>query len=199
MTLILDFLLACALLGLPMVAASWFLFSWLFGSGSADREMDRKTLHASLKKVKKKLSADESGSPDRRARFIYDKWMWFGSGFYGLAGLWTFVVIEIFQFLGFLFDARSWSALLDNGLVSFLIDFALNQLGNMLQGLLWFSYWPADSMLLWVLVAYLGYWLGVELARRSVVLPQAAALEGLAPLVLIRSWWQRRKQDSDEP
>jgi hypothetical protein len=198
MNLILDFLLACALLGLPMVVASWFLFSWLFGNGSVNREMDRKTLHASLKKVKKKLSAGDGDSPGKRARFIYDKWMWFGSGFYGLAGLWTFAVIEIGQFFAFMFDAQSWSTLLDNGLISFLISFALNQLGNMLQGLVWFTYWPADSMLLWVLVAYLGYWLGVELARRSVVLPQARALEGLAPLAVIKSWWQRRKQDSDD-
>lgn len=189
MGLILDLFWASIMLGLPMIIASWFLFSWLFGSGSVDRKLDRRALNASLKKARGKLSSNPEAAANRNARFLYDKWMRFGSGFYGLAGLWTFAVIEIGQFIEFLFSARSWLGLTENGLIGFLIDFALNQLGNMLQSLLWFSYWPAESMLLWVLVAYLGYWAGVELARRSIVLPQARKLEGLAPLTLLKSWF----------
>lgn len=192
MDLIVDFFWACIMLGLPMVAISWFLFSWLFGSAGIDRGLDRKALGVSLKEVKKKLASQGDVPVNKNARFLYDKWMWFGSGFYGLAGLWTFAVIEIGQFFGFLFSVQNWRALTENGLISFLIDFALNQLGNMLQGLLWFGYWPSESILVWVLVAWLGYWTGVELAKRSIVLPQAEKLQGLAPLSLLKSWFGRR-------
>ncbi|MDP6413473.1 MAG: hypothetical protein QGG54_00280 [Gammaproteobacteria bacterium] len=97
--------------------------------------------------------------------------MWFGSGFYGLAGLWTFAVIEIGQFFGFIFNFPGFSVLFGDGLIAFLVDLGLNQLSNVIQAFVWFSYWPSDSIIIWILVAYLGYWVGVELARRHVELP----------------------------
>jgi hypothetical protein len=167
-TLIADFLFALLCLGLPLAAASWFLFSWLFNNGDLDRDLDSEALKKSIKKLKK--SAISVGKNQSKTRFIYDKWMWFGSGFYGLAGLWTFAVIELTQFIEFLFSIGSWGEMFNEGLVSFLIDFLLNQLGNMLQGLVWFTYWPADSMLLWVLVAFLGYRLGLQAAKQGMQL-----------------------------
>ena len=160
-----DLLLAVLFLGLPLAAISWFLFSWLFNNGDLDRELDAAALKASIKKMKK--STLTGAKPRSTTRFVYDKWMWFGSGFYGLAGLWTFAVIEFAQFLTALANIASWGELLDDGLVSFLISFAINQLSNMLQGLVWFTYWPSESTLLWVLVAFVGYQLGLLLAKRA--------------------------------
>ncbi|MEX2470299.1 MAG: hypothetical protein WD396_11130 [Pseudohongiellaceae bacterium] len=177
MNLLLDLFMAALLLGLPMVVLSWFLFLWLFASGEVSPEGDRKAITSELKKARKKIAQKERSN----AHYVYDKWMWFGSGFYGLAGLWTFAVIEIMQLFGFLLDFPGWSRLLENGLPSFIIEFLVNQLVNLLQGLVWFSWWPAESILLWLLVAYLGYWSGVELARRRVAPPRAA----------VKQWGQR--------
>lgn len=164
--LVTDLLRAVLFLGLPLAATSWFIFSWLFNNGDLDRELDSEALKSSIKKLKRSAISVESGSS--KTRFIYDKWMWFGSGFYGLAGLWTFAVIEVTQFFTFIFNANAWSAMFSDGLVSFLIDFALNQLGNMLQGLIWFTWWPSDSILLWILVAFLGYRVGLQGAKQGV-------------------------------
>jgi len=117
--------------------------------------------------MKKSVAAKEH----KNSIYVYDKWMWFGSGFYGLAGLWTFAAIEISQFFGFIFNFPDFSVLFGDGLIAFLIELGLNQLGNVIQAFVWFSYWPSDSMLIWILVAYLGYWAGVELARRHVEFP----------------------------
>jgi len=198
-----DLFWACLLLGLPLTAFSWLVFAWLFSNAEVDRKADGKTLNASLKKLRKKVSK-RSGSRSK-AEFVYDKWMWFGGGFYGLAGVWTFAVIETQQFVGFLFDFASWGELVDNGFVSFLIEFALNQLVNMLQGLLWFTYWQSESTLLWILVAYLGYWVGVELARRSVVLPMPGWVQALDLGGSANAWWNRlrrrfgRAAEQDQP
>ena len=173
-----DLLLAIVLLGLPLVLLSWFLFEWLFASGEISPDADRKALSAQLKKARRKISRQERSN----THYVYDKWMWFGSGFYGLAGLWTFAVIEITQLIDFLVNFPGWRELTSGGLVDFLIDFALNQLGNMLQGLVWFSWWPADSTLVWILVAYLGYWCGVELARRGIAIPVAGLYQWLLRL-----------------
>jgi len=164
MPLLADVFLALLILGLPVALMSWFIFHWLFSSAGLERQGDRKTLAAQVKKARKKISRQKRSN----ARYIYEKWMWFGSGFYGLAGLWTFALIEVKQFAEFVLEFPGWSVLLQGGLVGFLINFLINQLGNLFQGLFWFTWWPADSILVWVLVAYLGYWTGVELARRQV-------------------------------
>ncbi|MCH7816618.1 MAG: hypothetical protein IIC60_08630, partial [Proteobacteria bacterium] len=79
---LLDLLEALIKLGLPMVALSWFIFSWLYGSGEIDRDADRKAISARLKKMKKSFNKDAIEKP----HFIFGKWMKFGGGFYGLAG-----------------------------------------------------------------------------------------------------------------
>ncbi len=149
------------MLGLPMVVLSWFLFSWMFERGELNREDGHQAINVRVKELKK-----SSSIKSKEKNLIYDKWMWFGSGFYGLAGLWTLVVIEVQEFIGFLFNLSQLSDLVANGLIDTLIEFLINQLGNVLSAFLWFSYWPADSILVWVIVAYLGYWIGVEIGRR---------------------------------
>ena len=159
----LDLLQAALMLGAPMVALSWFIFSRLFDSGEIDRRDDHKAITARLKKLKK--SAAFEGQPDTIN--VFNKWMWFGSGFYGLAALWTFVIIEVLQFLQFVFNFPGFAVLFEDGLIGFVIEFLLNQLGNVIQAFLWFGYWPSDSVIIWVLTAFVGYWAGVEMARRK--------------------------------
>lgn len=166
MDLALDLMLAAVLLGLPMLLFSWALFLRLFQSGDLGRDLDRKMLNAELKKYGKKASKNKQS----KSRFFYDKWMWFGGGFYGLAGLWTFAVIETQQLIAFVLDFPGLGSLIDNGLISLIVNFLLNQLGNLLQGLLWFSWWPAESIPIWIGIAYLGYWVGIELARRQIAI-----------------------------
>ena len=163
------------MLGLPMTLLSWFLFSWMFEGGEISREDGHKAISSRVKELKKGAESKQ----ETRKNLIYDKWMWFGSGFYGLAGLWTLLVIEVREFIGFLFNLSSLSSLAAEGLVNVLIEFLINQLGNVLQAFLWFGYWPADSTLVWVAVAYLGYWIGVEIGRRH----KAESLEDILQLL----------------
>ena len=145
-----------------MVLLSWFLFSLMFEQGEIDREDGHQAITSRVKELKK----NSEGKKDSAKNLIYDKWMWFGSGFYGLAGLWTLLVIEVREFVGFIFNLSSLGSLAADGLIEALIDFLISQLGNVLQAFLWFNYWPADSILIWVVVAYIGYWIGVEIGRR---------------------------------
>lgn len=174
----LDLLQAMIMLGLPLAALSWFMFSWLFSSGEIDREDNHKTISTRLKKLKKLKKSIEK-QEKQNTHYVYDKWMAFGSGFYGLAGLWTFAVIEISQFFSFIFNFPGFAQLFEDGIIGFIISLLLNQLGNFISACIWFTYWPADSILIWILVAYLGYWVGVEMARRNVELPIEAWLEKL--------------------
>ncbi len=164
---ILTFLEAILKLGIPMVILSWFIFTWLYGGGEIDRDADRKSISAQVKKMKKSFKNKEGG----KANYVYDKWMWFGSGFYGLAGLWTFAVIEIVDVFRLILNPSMLSTAMNEGLIALVIDVLMNQLGNVITAFIWFSYWTDDGIIAWILVAYFGYWAGIELARRGDDLP----------------------------
>lgn len=173
---ILDLIEAWIKLGIPMVVLSWFIFSWLYSEGEIDREASRKAISARIKGMKKSFEKKDEDKPN----YVYDKWMWFGSGFYGLAALWSFAVIEISDLFSFIFNFPGLAALFEDGILGFIIDLALNQVGNIISAFVWFGYWPAESTLMWVLVAYVGYWAGVEMARRGIELPIDEWLEKLS-------------------
>jgi hypothetical protein len=151
-------------LGLPMTVLSWLIFHWLFSEGKLGRDIRHKALKSQLKSQKKQLKKTDN----KKARFVYSRWGWFGGGFYGLAGLFTFLVIEISDLLTFL-SAGNYLAGIDTDILNFIINFLINQLTNSIQALLWFSYWPGpgESMLVWIAAGYLGYWSGIEMARRQ--------------------------------
>ena len=69
--------------------------------------------------------------------------------------------------LEFLTDPDRFASVDEAGIAAFILGIVVNQLTNVIQAMIWWSYWPADSLLVWVSVAYVSFWSGVELARRS--------------------------------
>jgi len=155
-------------LGIPMVVLSWMIFTWLYGGGDIDRKANRKSVSAQVKAMKKSFKKKKDGGA---ANYMVEKWMWFGSGFYGLAGLWTFAVIEAIDILRLVFNPSTIFDAFDNGLISAVVDLVVNQFSNLVSAFVWFGYWGDDGVILWLLVAYAGYWVGVELARRGEEVP----------------------------
>lgn len=166
-------------LGLPSLLLAWMLFHWLFSEGEIDREVKHKVLKSRLKRIKKPFS----NSSNKNARFVYNRWAWFGGGFYGLAGLWTFFIIEAGDLAGFV-TTGGFLTVLNNGITDLVISVLINQVANSIQALLWFTYWPGpgESILIWIAAGYLGYWAGVEIARRQptirdILVPKAVVAE----------------------
>ena len=168
-----DILPAFIKLGLPMAGLSWMLFHWLYSAGGIDGDADRATVEANLGEMKSGLKkrATRSGKflRKRGASFLRNKWMCFGGGFYGAAALWTLGVIEFTDFFSLVRDFPGFAALFEDGVIAFLLDMLTNQIGTFVDALVWFDYWPdaSQSPLPWVIIAYLGYWLGMKLARRG--------------------------------
>lgn len=151
-------------------------FFWLYRDGSLDRQSSRKNIAADIKQMKTSFDEDKKVKKKKRQlsreNYVYEKWMWFGSGFYGLTALWTFVVVEVSQFFSFIFDFPGADALFGGGLLSFVIEFSINQLGNIITAFIWFTFWlDGDSILICFLVTYFGYWCGIELAKQGLEFP----------------------------
>jgi len=156
-------------LGLPMVVISWLAFKWMSSSSEIASDVKHKDFMSRVKKPKE-LSKNTTNKP---AQFLLRKWARFGSGFYGLVGFWTLLVIEangVFYF----FRSGGFSNFENNGLVSLIVGIFIKQVTNFVTAFLWFGYWPGptDSIWLWIIVAFLGYRIGIELARGRLRLPK---------------------------
>ncbi len=176
----LEFLEASLMMGIPMVVLSWTIFAWLYVGGSLDRNAGRKSVGVEVKKLKKSFNKKKEGGT---ANYMAEKWLWFGGGFYGLAALWTFAVIELLDIVRLILSPSTILDAFDNGLVSAVIQLAANQLSNLITAFVWFGYWGDDGILVWLAVAYAGYWIGVELARRDKELPTREVLRKLRSLL----------------
>ncbi len=157
-----DWVFATIQIGLPLTAMSWLMFNWLYGAGQLPREAGHKAIRDHLDSLRK----HHKTSKTRRGNYLYRQWMLFGGGFYGLSVLWTLLVIETLELIGFIVDF-DMQALLADGVIAMLISFALAQLGNIVSALLWFGYWPDNggAIIPWVVMAYAGYLYGIHLAR----------------------------------
>ncbi|MAO39016.1 MAG: hypothetical protein CMK70_01935 [Pseudohongiella sp.] len=161
---ILDWLEAIIKLGIPMSVLGWLMFNWPAAPGScrarpATRPFQR---HDELKKQHKT-------NKSKQGNYLYMQWPFFGGGFYGLAVLWTLLVIEIREMIGFIFNF-DLAALLANGIVGLLVNLVVSQLGNVVAAFMWLGYWPdggGSSVIIWVGIAYTGYLLGIHLAREG--------------------------------
>lgn len=176
----LDIATAIAMLGLPMVVLSWLLFSWMVDAGDIELQDSHQAITQKLKALRK-LDRKLRKRPGGKKNLLYDKWMWFGSGFYGLAGFWTLLVIEINEVISLIMHPVLDQDIPARGIIEWIVAFFLDQLGNVIQAFVWFSYWPAESTIAWVLVAYLGYWLGVELAKHQKVMTPGELYKRLFP------------------
>lgn len=161
----LDWFEAIIILGLPMAVLSWIVFRWVYRRGDIDKRADHKALSARLKEMKANFKTDKANKP----HFVYRRWMGFGSGFYGLTGLWTFFVIETSDVLRFLFNPVTTMSGFTEAPLEFIINVLMNQLGNFISALVWFFYWGDNNgnFLLWIAIAWLGYWVGIKLAQRD--------------------------------
>ena len=168
---ILDVLEAILKLGLPMVVVSCIAYKWMSRSSDIASDVNHKNFMSRVKKPKD-LSKNTDNKP---ARFLLRKWGKFGGGFYGLVGFWTLIVIEASGVINFL-RSGGFSNFESNGLVSLIVGILINQVTSFVTAILWFGYWPgpSESILLWVIVAFLGHRVGVELARGRLKLPKLA-------------------------
>ena len=176
-----DLLFVSVQFGIPFALLSWLLFMRFFGRGELDRKANRQDIERRVKEFetnyknnrkKRKREGDSNFALRSGTDHVFDKWMVFGSGFYGLAALWSLLVIEFFSLLELVINLLTLS-LFDDGFIAFLIGLATEQLSNFLEAFLWFNYW-GDSILVNFAVAYAGYWIGIEAARRNLQLSRQA-------------------------
>ncbi len=154
---------------LPLGVLSYFLFRWSLKAGRLEGAGDRKAFKAEMKAMKK--SAKKKKAKSRNP--VHNKWMKFGGGFYGLVGLWTFMVVEVKEVYDFATGYRGVDGLVETlsatSFVGLAVEFLVNSFQNFITAIVWPAYWPdvldSERIWLWLITAYTGYWLGMKAAR----------------------------------
>lgn len=174
-----ELLEASLKLGLPMVILSWFLFSKLYRDGRLEIAASRKEAEAELK-AQRKAAKKATNSTSAKNDALYDKWMWLGGGFYGLAGLWTLFIVEVNDLLRFIGGLPEFIDTFNGGFFELFMMFLMNQFSNLIAAFAWFTYWSDGGfMAWWFLVAYVGYLAGMELAKRKDAMQFLRYLRGI--------------------
>ncbi len=152
-------------LGFPVLGLSWLLIHRLYQAGKITRGSDHKTVKSTLKQLKKSWKKEDK----LRADFVQNKWMRFGGGFYGITALTTFIIIEITDALSFLWHFPGFDSLFENGLPEVIFGLLGNQFETFISSLIWFVFWAGDdhTLLVWIIVPYIGYLTGLNLASRT--------------------------------
>ena len=161
--LLTEILTAAIKIGLPVGVASWYIFSKLYLSGRLDKKANRKSLQKDLKNLKQEKKKEGS----TKEIYIFNKWMLFGGGFYGLAALWTFFINELKDIVNLIFNFGDFIALMSEGVGQVIVAFIKNQIANILTAFVWFNYWSNNFIIVWLLVAYVGYLIGIKLAKQG--------------------------------
>ena len=159
-----ELLWASLALGLPVAAMSWYLARRLYRSGKLSINDDLRAVRKNIGKIRRK---DKNHS--QQANFLEKRWMKFGGGFYGITAVTTWLIIELGETMQFIVNFPGVSAILGNGIGSFIFNFFVNQLQNFLTALLWFTYWGDDgrNVIIWIAVPYVAYLAGIFFARKS--------------------------------
>lgn len=176
-------------LGLPVAALSWLLFYRLYSRGELARDADRKALSLGLKRIKRASKTKDAPSDS----LLHKKWMKLGGGFYGVAALWTLLVMETGGIVKAIVHPSSIENWFRDGVVEFIINWVVGQFTTFMQAFLWFSWWPdgRHEMFGWVAVALVGYLAGTRLARYETTF--GSRLIDWHWRTQLRSWWSRRE------
>lgn len=178
---------------LPVAAFSCALILWsmkrghLRGEGGVrglGREMKvlaaARKAHKKQRKLQKKgkavaAPAAEPAVPEKKRDLVYDKWMKFGGGFYGVVAFYTYGVIEWREIVDFVAGFGGFWAMLEHISVGAAVEMLVNSILNFVAAIVWPLYWlkelPGRQPWLLFLAAYAGYWLGAWLAQRAAARP----------------------------
>ena len=164
-----DIVKALLFAGIPIGVFSFLMVYYAYFKNYLSTDVEFK--HAFKKKGQAQSTLSKKHKKD--LLFLHSKWVTFGGGFYGLVALLTFMVIELLQIVNFLMSVNSLQDITALFSISALISMFVDSLVNMLKAAIWFTYWPdmidAKNLVVWLLIAYLGYRLGVRLAKYYVL------------------------------
>lgn len=149
---------------LPVGVLAFALSWWALHRGILEEKSDFNALKKEISEFgKRQKKAEEK----KKLNPVHDKWFKFGGGFYGLVGLYTYVLVEWREIVDLVVGLPSLVLKFD---IDVLINFFIESLTNFITAVTWPMYWlergSSQYLWVWIVLAYAGYWAGIKLALR---------------------------------
>ncbi len=160
---------------LPVLLFSYLIISLAIRSGKLTQNVDAKAFDNALKNLSSTHKKSKIKTPFYKTSaqdMLLNKWLFFGSGFYGVMAFGTYVCIETLEIFNFIAGllSLSLSQFFSNLSINMLVDFIVNAILNLVDAFVWFNYWMQQIDMqngwFWLVAAYLGFLGGSKLARR---------------------------------
>jgi nitrogen fixation-related uncharacterized protein len=165
---LIEVLWALLMVGVPIAAFTLAMFWWALERGHFKESKDTKALSLELKLMSKKGKKNKSKKADD-LHPVLKKWGQFGGGFYGIVGLFTYIVIEVREVIDMIIGfggVIDFLKQLDFGLI---IDIFVAAIMNFVAAIIWPLYWlkriDTEQTWIWFVVAYAGYYAGMKAAQ----------------------------------
>jgi hypothetical protein len=159
---------AIFMVGLPVAVFTTAIVWWSLQQGHFGESLDTKALGREIKAMSKK-SKKKGEEAKTKLHPVQKKWAKFGGGFYGIVGLFTYIVIEFFEIISMIRNVGGFFQFLKNFDIDVIIEIFISALTNFIAALVWPFYWmqriDTDQTWIWFVIAYAGYWLGLKLAQ----------------------------------
>lgn len=172
MGFLIDLFWAVFMVGLPVAAFTLAIVWWSLDKGHLSELLDTKALEREIKAMSGKSKGKnkaENNKAKQNLHPVQKKWAKFGSGFYGIVGFFTYLVIEFFEIIGMIRNLGGFFEFLKQFGVDVMVQMLISALTNFIAALVWPLYWlrriDTDQPWVWFVVAYAGYWAGLKLAQ----------------------------------
>ena len=177
MTFLIDVFWAILMVGVPVAAFTMAIVWWSLEKGHFSETLDSKGLEREIKamsankkdKKKKGEKTDDQPVEGKKLNPVQKKWSKFGGGFYGIVGLFTYLVIEFFEIIEMIRNLGGIFQFISKFGVDVIINLLISAFTNFITALIWPLYWlrriETDQPWVWFVIAYLGYWTGLRLAQ----------------------------------
>jgi hypothetical protein len=163
---------AVLMAGLPVGFCSYGLAWWTIRKGYIEPVTSVKALEQAVNDRRKDKKLKKQGDATHR------KWLAFGGGFYGVVALLTYAIVELAEIRDFILGLGGILEMIRNLSLNVIINLFIGAFWNFIVAISWPAYWlnevRGQNFLIWLAVAYAGYWVGVRQAVRNSLQAQAS-------------------------
>lgn len=170
-----EFLWALLLVGVPIGVFTLALVWWALKGGYFKESQDTNALKREMKAMSrsgKEKNKDGVKEESRQLHPLQKKWAKFGGGFYGIVAFFTYIVVEVREIITTIINLGGFIDFIRQLNLNVIIQMSVQALMNFVSAMAWPAYWmkriDTGQVWIWFVMAYAGYWVGLNLAQKLI-------------------------------
>jgi len=157
------FITSLLIIALPLGAMSFAIYYYLLTKGHIKGNGNLRDMRDEAR------ISTRDGRKDKSMGALERRWFRFGTGYYGIMALLTFIIYEYQDFVAFWSQPNALANLIANFGIGTIVNFIVNQITNFITAFLWPRYWfsglQSTQLIIWFAMTYGCYLAGAYCAK----------------------------------